>query len=327
MKTKSLCVLLFCLFSAACARADVWGYAWTDYDPMSNTVVGTCETVTNLSEYYLPAVQCWVLDPNGRAMGYASDEGWFGSGWSVSVEVDVDASNAAPGDLYTTECDSSVESTFWNGLGYYDPYDYQYWMFQYVYVPDLMDYFAGPDGEEAGPDTQIELGTVYAQTKLPACPSTVLIGSVKTYSLADYFPQYKTGIGILASMSVSPIVMNWNGVQIVENMTLKPGNTCPARIGTCDGFHDTFSVGSGGTTAWGDNVVGQRNIFYDQHYTIANGAVLVTGDPNTCSFTCTQIYSCGGKQLPGIFVVTHSYQKSTINSTPVTLVTVTKTKQ
>ncbi|MGD0214915.1 MAG: IPT/TIG domain-containing protein [Terriglobales bacterium] len=164
-----------------------------------------------------------------------------------------------------------------------------------------------------------------------ACPDSVTISSTTNYSLKDYFPQFKTGMGIVTAMQVNPptnkIGGNWDLTPITESFTGRV-TTCPSIIPlakTCSPG-SPFIVGKYGETEFGAKFEAEHNIFYDEHL-VTNPAVSILsqpGAPNECTVTCQQMYSCGGKQI-GAFTIVKSLTLGTIRGTPVTNVNITKT--
>jgi hypothetical protein len=186
----------------------------------------------------------------------------------------------------------------------------------------------------------VNAGTISGQLPLPACPSynggiggsvpatvtacatSVTLSNTTQIPLANDFPTYKSGIGIVVAMQVQPAASNWDGSTVVESVTTA-SNTCPASFGNQCSGNTTFTVGTGGESVGGVDFVPKHNIFYDQHITTSAVSMLDAAGISSCTTKCSQTYSCGGKVI-GTFSITRAYSKGTISGTPVTFVTVTK---
>lgn len=192
----------------------------------------------------------------------------------------------------------------------------------------------------------VELQSVFVRQNCPlqlstphqpisvACPSSVSIANTTNVPLEDGFPTYKTGIGMVASMQVGPPpTVPYNGSTISEalsgNGVLQ--NTCPAKyFSECNGGV-TFTVG----TAASEFVLrfpATDNIFYDPHSLLSASNLLGEAGLSTCTYSCNQTYyaatdpagnSCGGANI-GSFIITYTFNTSTIDGTPVTRATVTE---
>ncbi len=314
---------------STCVAQQVTGYSDIYYDDSSGQVIARCETHLDydVAAYYRASVECTIQDAYGYEVAY--DVAYDDSYWGM-VDVSISAT-AEPGMLY-------------EAWGYHDGHTYIHeaglypdqWTDYYNFLsldpniwPDWGNdpwYFSllGPGPPMGAGDPYIQFATTYDDAFAPPCPSSVSISSRRTYSLSSYFPEFLTGVGIVADMSVSPDGPDRDGVEVTESFKLQ-SNSCPSNIPTCEGLSgQTFTIGTGGTTAWHVNLLSQRNVFYDQHATLGNYSMLQPADPNSCSYTCTQTYSCGGVTLNGSFTVTHTFSKSVIGSTRVTNVTVSK---
>lgn len=99
--------------------------------------------------------------------------------------------------------------------------------------------------------------------------------------------------------------------------------TCPLNL-----IPDACTAGPGFTIGAGDNLFNTpmppaNNTFYDYHVTQGSGSLLDIAGLASCIFSCSQTYSCTGRNI-GSFIVTSNLTKSTISGTPVTRVSVTK---
>jgi hypothetical protein len=150
-------------------------------------------------------------------------------------------------------------------------------------------------------------------------PSLTLSATTNLPPLEDLLPSIKTGVGIVTSMQTNPTSTNWDGVQITEALSIT-SNTCS--FGTFCTDTSTFTVGEGGEV-FGVQFPATQNIFYDRHTTTATFSALHQAGQESCQVVCQQTYSCGG-QVIGTFTVTRTFQKDTIQGTPVTRVTITK---
>lgn len=160
-----LCLLVAYLLVAARASADVNGFASIDYDASSNQVVAYCETDMDLesAQYYYPIVNCFIEDGSGYTVANGYAENQYGPEADVTIQAD-----AAADELYTAEADNSSELYYWRpNYGYYDLYDYSYWLNQNVYAPCCFDYYPGPNGSQVAPDSQIDEGVTYDQVRTP----------------------------------------------------------------------------------------------------------------------------------------------------------------
>lgn len=82
------------------------------------------------------------------------------------------------------------------------------------------------------------------------CPTSVSVSSVTQEQLANVFPTYKTGIGAVTAMQVSPTTANWDGSPITEQLSMS-SNSCPLTspwpTSPCASSSTPFTVGAGGT--------------------------------------------------------------------------------
>jgi hypothetical protein len=168
----------------------------------------------------------------------------------------------------------------------------------------------------------------------PSCPtsaSTALTDPLNQY-FNLVFPNLLTGIGNVARVTVSPSGTNWDGEDVTETVT-SGSSSCPAQFPACSG-NTVFVIGAGYQPAVheGNNIVdvgpllvGTTNEFFDQYSATSNYSLLnYYGGGSSCSQTCSQKYfnACGQQILSHTF--TFTYQKSTYENTPVTLVTVSE---
>jgi hypothetical protein len=159
----------------------------------------------------------------------------------------------------------------------------------------------------------------------PTCPSEIVVESSNQISLSSQFASgLRTGVGRVVAMQTRPTSTNWNGTLIVEAVS-NASSSCPASFGDQCAGSDTFTVGDGGV-AFGQNFPARTNIFYDQHVTTDVVSLLDTAGINSCTAVCSQQYSCGGTVI-GRFTITRRFAKSSISSTPVTIVNVSKVRQ
>ncbi len=176
-----------------------------------------------------------------------------------------------------------------------------------------------------------QASTVATVPPRPACPASIAVSSSSAETLANIFPGTKTGVGIMASMLAQPTNINWNGIQLTEQVTIV-STTCPSNFSSsplnlCQGS-SSFVVGDNGLTAVG--VDGSRfsaltNIFHDEHTATSSVSLLDAANPptNSCQVVCRQQYTCGGA-VKGTFNITYSFSKGTLQQQPVTNVSATK---
>lgn len=163
-------------------------------------------------------------------------------------------------------------------------------------------------------------------TVLQACPSSVALASSTTISLASQFPGLKTGVGIVASMQVSPATQpnghSWNGTLIAESLVTATNTCAQWGVASCSAGAP-FTVGTGGI-AFGQVFAPTTNVFYDQHVaTSSTSALSAPGAPSSCTQSCTQQYSCNGTTI-GNFILVRTLTLGQIQGTPVTNVSETK---
>jgi hypothetical protein len=159
-----------------------------------------------------------------------------------------------------------------------------------------------------------------------ACPTTLTRSNSIPEPLAPLVPVTLSGVGIIAQMQVGPSSVDWEFTPITETVTAG-ANSCPASVGPCAG-NSTFSVGSdddGSTMVDTIPTPATTNVFYDNHTVTSPSNLLAAAGKTSCSFTCNQTYSCGGKQLGSAYSITYSLTQGTVGSTAVTNVTATKT--
>ena len=172
------------------------------------------------------------------------------------------------------------------------------------------------------------------QTTL-ACPTSVSVAQTDNIPLSSNDPPYRTGIGATVQMSVGPSSgTQYNGVQIVENVTSGSGTSCsaallsqPAFKNACFGS-DTFTVGSVPQPVFNGQANPQtNNAFWDVNTsTDASDDMAAAGNTQSCMIVCNQTFSCNGT-LIGSFVITRKISHGTLNSVGVTNVSVTKAAQ
>lgn len=174
--------------------------------------------------------------------------------------------------------------------------------------------------------TQSELTVSASQTvTVQACPSTLTRAQSFTVPLAPSVPSLLTGYGIIAEMQVGPSTTNWNLTQISETISTVT-NSCPANVGSCGGG-PAFTVGdndSGIDSINGVPTPAVPNAFYDNHNVTSAKNLLAVANRASCSVTCSQVYTCGGKQIGPTFSITYSLTQGTSGSTAVTNVVATK---
>ena len=176
--------------------------------------------------------------------------------------------------------------------------------------------------------TQDTDAMVYQVRTAAPCPASVTLSTTTQLSLEDNFPQFETGLGILTAMQVNPATKsdgtNWNGTQITEDVNVNNIDTCPASVQACHG-RDTFTVGTGGGTTFGQPFSAQDNIFWDEHVRAASTSLLNAPGVTTtsCTMVCSQTYQCNGHTI-GSFTIVYGLSTGTIDGTPVTNVSVTK---
>jgi hypothetical protein len=87
----------------------------------------------------------------------------------------------------------------------------------------------------------------------------------------------------------------------------------------------TFTVGGGQGTHYGVAAPATNDVYWDWH--VRGSTTSWLNAPGVTQSSCTQAYSqsyfCDGTQI-GSFYIVYSFSRSTINGTPVTLVSVTK---
>jgi hypothetical protein len=172
-----------------------------------------------------------------------------------------------------------------------------------------------------------------APVTVQACPTSVTLNSITPLSLQNSstqsFPTWESGVGILTAMQVSPATRsdgsNWNGTVITENVVLDNINTCPSNIPVNNVSGGTFTVGGGQGTHYGVAAPATNDVYWDWH--VRGSTTSWLNAPGVTQSSCTQAYSqsyfCDGTQI-GSFYIVYSFSRSTINGTPVTLVSVTK---
>jgi hypothetical protein len=142
--------------------------------------------------------------------------------------------------------------------------------------------------------------------------------------LNNNFPTYLTGIGLETIMTLGPSSVDWSGTQIQETAGMT-SNTCPPSVSACSATNG-FQVGvnQGGLTSFGYSIptLPSSSSFYDEHVIVSTTDLLAAG-PNSCQIVCAQTYTCAGASI-GSFTVTKTLTHSSIGSTPVTQVTITK---
>jgi hypothetical protein len=165
------------------------------------------------------------------------------------------------------------------------------------------------------------------QVSVP-CPTSVTLSTTTQLSLENNFPQFETGIGILTAMQVNPATKadgtSWNGTQITEDVHVNNIDTCPSSVQACNG-HDTFTVGTGSGTTFGQPFSAEDNIFWDEHARAASTSLLNAPGVTTtsCTSICSQTYQCHGHTI-GSFTIVYGLSTGIIDGTPVTNVSVTK---
>jgi hypothetical protein len=159
------------------------------------------------------------------------------------------------------------------------------------------------------------------------CPTTLTHTKSLPQPLAPLVPGILTGVGIIAVMAVGPSTQNFDGAILTETWGAPKSNSCPASFGDpCAGSGGTFMVGlaDGNGTVDGQPTPATQNVFYDNHTTVSTGDLLTQANLTSCSATCTQTFSCGGKPLGGSFTVTRSFTEGVVGPSAVTNVNVTK---
>lgn len=175
---------------------------------------------------------------------------------------------------------------------------------------------------------QNELTVSATQTiTVQACPTTLTRVQSSAEPLAPLVPNLLTGVGIIAQMQVGPTSTDWDFTPIAESLSLS-SNSCPANFGSslCVGG-SPFTVGQndgGATSLDGLPTPAIQNSFYDNHTLTSGQDLLTSANISSCSFTCSQTYTCQGKQIGPTFSITFSMTKGTVGNATVTNVTTTK---
>ena len=131
---------------------------------------------------------------------------------------------------------------------------------------------------------------------------------------------------------LGPCAASYNNSKVLEALSVNGvmQNTCSQYVSECNGSA-TFTVGTGGTD-YGVPFNPANNIFYDDHSLTNTSSILSGTGLSTCSYSCNQTYyavsdpagnSCSNANL-GSFLITYTLKTDTIQSTPVTRVTVAK---
>ncbi len=174
------------------------------------------------------------------------------------------------------------------------------------------------------------------------CPKSIVIEGPQTplrFPQGDYFDgrwsrnvRVRMGMGILARMRVKPDNVNWDGIHIMEEVTLG-SNTCPAGFpvmcsanGT-QGLGAGFIVGAGGLTPLGLSIQAIRNTFVDGHIRAAGFSPLHQVGVQSCTYECHQIYKCDDGREIGKFLITYSFSQGSHQGENVTVITVNKTPE
>jgi len=172
------------------------------------------------------------------------------------------------------------------------------------------------------PAPQCPVVTYDPQQPINVCPSSSSVGSTTAESLAKVLSTYKTGLGSVVGIQLSPSAPT--GLIVTE--TLSPGsNTCPTNfptnVCTTNGNLNTasLSVGTAGTATDGTPFPATPNVMWDEHV-VASASNLLGPSGKQCSIQCSQQYSCGGTVI-GNYTITYTFSTGTISGTPVTNVT------
>ncbi|HEY6763158.1 MAG TPA: hypothetical protein VI386_00165, partial [Candidatus Sulfotelmatobacter sp.] len=162
------------------------------------------------------------------------------------------------------------------------------------------------------------------QNDVNVCPSSTSVGSTTTESLAKVFPTYKTGLGVVVGIQLSPAAPT--GLIVTETLS-NGSNTCPqgfpTNVCTTNGNLNTgsLSVGTAGVATDGTPLTAAPNTMWDEHIVASSSSLLGTSGQQ-CSIQCSQQYSCGGTVI-GSYTITYTFKTGTISGTPVTNVTAT----
>ncbi len=142
------------------------------------------------------------------------------------------------------------------------------------------------------------------------CPTSASVTNKTVDPLPPLVPQFLTGFGIVAQMSVGPSSTDYYRVVLTETLSTV-ATSCPAQYATngnyCPGGGN-FVVGTG----LRDNVLMKdlppiTDSFYDFHESAnAANASTVFNNGQSCSIDCTQQYICNGTPL-GNFTITRDF--------------------
>ena len=190
---------------------------------------------------------------------------------------------------------------------------------------------------------QPDQGQASAAVTPRGCPASVSVDSQTVIPLAanmdscpgpagscSNFPNYLTGMGIETIMKLSPTNVDWSGLQITEQVSISQNN-CPT-ITPCSGTGG-FEIGVRPYNyAYGQRVsdlpaTNRNAYFFDWHVNPYPTDVLGPPQMSSCQAVCTQTFWCGTTQISGTFTITKNGNHTTINSTPVTQISATKSLQ
>ena len=160
------------------------------------------------------------------------------------------------------------------------------------------------------------------------CPTGVVLEVDVPHPLPDSdYPSYRTGVGILTQMAVTPSSVNFDGVSLHETVT-PTNNTCPQSIKSLTDFPTytlnsaPFVVDSG--AQWEKQPYpAVHNEFYDSHRLLLSVDVLSGSGSDQCTATATQVYYCAGNPI-ATFHLTNTYTHGTLSGQSVTNVQTTK---
>jgi hypothetical protein len=173
--------------------------------------------------------------------------------------------------------------------------------------------------------------TYEGQAPTNVCPTSASAAWTDPLNLSLLFPTLLSGIGNVARVTVGPATSNLDGQTVTESVS-QSSNTCPSVVPNACVGGSTFIVGLGYQpnvcTAWngstcttrtnvGPLLVATHNQFFDQNTAVSPQSFLSSGQ---CTQTCSQQYYCGTQKFSDR-TFTYNFQKSTMNGTTVTLVT------
>ncbi len=168
------------------------------------------------------------------------------------------------------------------------------------------------------------------------CPSSVSLQSKTPFALGAYFPKYKTGMGIVTSMLVSPqesSLNGWGNAEIYEVLRSDLATSSCKTLEIIDNPGGRMRVEQD-VNVYGVKFSSLPNVFYDTHMIVRKislldqpGALEISG----CTYNVYQTYTCGGRTL-GRFTINKMLSRGLIGYTPVsgytpvTVVTIDKTE-